>query len=71
MLTVEKYGPKAYKIFIVMKRIYWELIQYKNILLKEEKFDNLMISKETLSLTYVEKDYEYAFISFIPLSQLK
>lgn len=30
-----------------------------------------MISKETLSLTYVEKDYEYAFISFIPLSQLK
>lgn len=53
-----------------MKKIYWELIQYKNTVLKEEKFDDLMISKETLSLTYVEKDYEYAFMSFIPLSQL-
>lgn len=31
-----------------MKKIYWELIQYKTTILKE-KFDYLMMSKETLS----------------------
>lgn len=32
-----------------MKKIYWELIQYKNTILKEKKFDYLMMSKEILS----------------------